>query len=135
MSVVLAKVPTLPQMVKIARDNARYHGWSVVDMLTDDELLNLFIVHGCTTGRDAVDVVSNIHIIATLPVEHRVSVEPKRNRHRVRMVTVAVVLAVLGAVVVAVSGVRGVCPTEDSTGCVWVGPLQGNGRGAVVVNR
>lgn len=26
------------------------------------------------------------------------------------------------------------CPTEDSTMCIWVGPVQGNGRGAIVLN-
>ncbi len=26
------------------------------------------------------------------------------------------------------------CPTEDSAACVWWGPMQGNGRGAIVIN-
>ncbi len=57
----------------------------------------------------------------------------------VRAVLVAVVAGLLafaaGAVVMlAAQGVRRVCPTEDSPSCVWVGPVQGNGRGRVVVN-
>ena len=31
-------------------------------------------------------------------------------------------------------GARGVCPTEDSPSCVWIGPAQGNGHGGIVVN-
>lgn len=42
-------------------------------------------------------------------------------------------LALVGALVAL--GARGVCATEDSASCVWVGPVQGNGRGAwLVVN-
>lgn len=26
------------------------------------------------------------------------------------------------------------CPEEDSPHCVWIGPLQGNGTGAIVIN-
>lgn len=46
-------------------------------------------------------------------------------------------LTVLGVGAVGalyVQGARGVCPTEDSVSCVWVGPVQGNGGGRVVVN-
>lgn len=48
---------------------------------------------------------------------------------------VALVMAAVGAVtVLAAQGVRGVCASEDSVSCVWIGPVQGNGRGRVVVN-
>ena len=46
-------------------------------------------------------------------------------------VTVAVVTVAFGLVMIAV-GVA--CPTEDSTNCVWYGPVQGNGGGAIVIN-
>lgn len=26
------------------------------------------------------------------------------------------------------------CATEDSVSCIWVGPVQGNGHGAIVIN-
>lgn len=29
---------------------------------------------------------------------------------------------------------QAVCHTEDSSHCVWVGPVQGNGKGRIVVN-
>lgn len=45
--------------------------------------------------------------------------------------TVAVVTAAFGLVMIAV-GVA--CPHEYSTNCVWWGPVQGNGRGAIVIN-
>ncbi len=51
----------------------------------------------------------------------------------------AVIALVVGCVLAAagwayLQGARGICPTEDSVSCVWIGPLQGNHRGAVVVN-
>lgn len=50
-------------------------------------------------------------------------------------VGLSAVVAVSGvAAGLSLAGVRGMCPAEDSAGCVWVGPLQGNGHGAVVIN-
>jgi hypothetical protein len=49
----------------------------------------------------------------------------------------AVTFALLGigaAGMAYAQGARGVCATEDSTACVWVGPLQGNHGGRIVVN-
>lgn len=48
------------------------------------------------------------------------------------LLVVALVAGLAG--VDPVPGVTGLCRTEDSVGCVWVGPLQGNGRGRIVFN-
>lgn len=51
------------------------------------------------------------------------------------VVTVAVLALFAGiAISLAAQGARGICQHEDSTSCVWVGPVQGNGSGRVVVN-
>ncbi len=34
----------------------------------------------------------------------------------------------------AFMGVRGVCASEDSPSCIWIGPVQGNGGGGIVIN-
>ncbi len=54
-------------------------------------------------------------------------------RRLVAAVTVVALLVVsFGGLYVA--DVRGMCRTEDSAHCVWFGAVQGNGRGATVVN-
>ena len=51
-----------------------------------------------------------------------------------RRAFVAVLLAVAAGFGGGLLAAGSLCPTEDSVGCVWVGPLQGNHRGGVVVN-
>lgn len=67
----------------------------------------------------------------------------QRSRHRalillcVACVLVSVLLMVgAAAEVLYAQGARGMCHTEDSTSCVWVPALQGNGHGspALIVN-
>ncbi len=48
----------------------------------------------------------------------------------VKAVLVAAMLAV--AVAAIVDGTA--CQTEDSAYCIWWGPVQGNGGGAIVIN-
>lgn len=45
--------------------------------------------------------------------------------------TMAVVTLVSGLVLI---GIGTACEHEYSTGCVWYGPLQGNGKGAITIN-
>jgi hypothetical protein len=45
-----------------------------------------------------------------------------------------VVAAILLLAIIATAVHSPICPHEDSTYCVWVGPLQGNHRGNVVFN-
>ncbi len=41
----------------------------------------------------------------------------------------------VGAVgVLYAQGARTVCATEDSPSCVWIGPVQGNRHGPIIVN-
>lgn len=42
--------------------------------------------------------------------------------------------AVVFASGLALTAVGTACPTEDSSNCVWWGPLQGNGKGNIVIN-
>ncbi len=43
--------------------------------------------------------------------------------------------ALLGAAGMAYAqGARGICAAEFSPSCVWLGPLQNNGKGLIVVN-
>jgi len=62
-----------------------------------------------------------------------------RRRRRVRLLVAGVVIAATAATAGAAGalyaqGARHVCRAEYDTACVWVGPLQGDGRGAVIVN-
>lgn len=53
------------------------------------------------------------------------------------LATAAVTFALIGMGAVGMAyaqGARGVCATEDSPACVWVGPVQGNHGGRIVVN-
>jgi hypothetical protein len=76
---------------------------------------------------------------------------PRKGAHRApvgagrlaALVTAGYLVTVLAVAAFAVigglyaMGARGLCPTEDSAACVWVGPAPfvGNGRGGIVVNR
>lgn len=47
-------------------------------------------------------------------------------------ITTAFMASLIIAGVAAAQSV--ICEEEDSLNCVWVGPLQGNGQGAIVIN-
>lgn len=88
------------------------------------------------TRKASADVADAVRAFADLG-----NVAPPAGGSRAWSLTVGAVLLVLLAGMVAgaagvayAQGARGVCAEEDSPACVWVGPLQGNHRGRVVIN-
>lgn len=51
-----------------------------------------------------------------------------------RRLVVALLVAYVAANTVALGVLGTACPTEDSSYCIWWGPVQGNGKGDIVVN-
>jgi hypothetical protein len=51
----------------------------------------------------------------------------------VKVLTIVLVVALVASLGTYFTALT-VCPTEDSTHCIWYGPLQGNRSGNIVIN-